>query len=335
MVILLAGLFAVQGSAPEDRTRPGSETRAAGKKQPHGSLLSPQLEEDEDEEEDPWMTLDEDETSEFLLPTGAMRSVLAARLPGAVMVVGGGEITDPVRDRFMELAGGKKARVVVIPTASEDIDPDDPDTSYGFWRRQAVESATLLHTRSPREANDPAFIKPLLTATGVWIGGGDQSRLTEAYLGTAVLKAIRGVLERGGVVAGTSAGASIMSAVMITGGEKKAELGMGFGLLPSLVVDQHFTQRNRLGRLVGAIDREPELIGVGLDESTAAVIKGSEMSVVGEGTVYVCESLPQQSPTDVQQLKTGDRINLLAQMKKIARGRASLKGMMTKATRGR
>jgi len=226
------------------------------------------------------------------------------------MVVGGGKMPDTIRSRFIELAGGNKARLVVIPTASARIDNGEISPTYSYWQSQQVSSVQLLHTRDRAQADDPGFVKPLETATGVWFTGGDQSRLTASYLGTAVLRELRKVLDRGGVIAGTSAGASVMSSVMITGGTTKAEIDSGFGLAPGFVVDQHFTNRNRMGRLLGVLARYPDLLGVGIDEQTAAVIKGHTMSVVGDANVYICMTPTQTAPVNVQRLKSGEQLDL-------------------------
>jgi len=146
---------------------------------------------------------------------------------GSLVIMGGGKMTDGIRDRFLELAGGKKARLVVIPTASAGADQPEVSSSYVFWQGQNVASVNVLHTRDRHRADDPAFVEPLTHATGVWLGGGDQSKLAEAYLNTAVLRELYKLLDRGGVIGGTSAGASIMSSTMITGGSTKASLGTG------------------------------------------------------------------------------------------------------------
>jgi len=259
---------------------------------------------------------------------------LVLKTQGALVIVGGGNLPDAARDRFLELAGGRKARLVVIPTASGDIDSGEVAPSYLFWRSQEVASVELLHTRNPQQANDPAFVKPLESATGVWLGGGDQSRLTAAYQGTAVLRELRKVLERGGVIGGTSAGASVMSSVMITGGTTHAELGSGFGLVPGMVVDQHFANRNRMGRLLGVLPRHPELVGVGLDESTAVVIKGPTLSVLGAANVWVCLPASPALPVSVQRLRSGDQIDLAGLTQTlIARNHPADKATLTSATR--
>ena len=143
---------------------------------------------------------------------------------GSLVIVGGGKVPTAVWDRFVELAGGDNARLVVIPTASEDADagPLHPGPSCPCWSERyatrKVASLVFLHTRRREQANDPAFVRPLTEASGVWISGGDQTRLTNAYHGTAVEREVKRVLARGGVVGGTSAGAAVMSAVMIRSG---------------------------------------------------------------------------------------------------------------------
>src|SRR5262245_63487801 len=127
-----------------------------------------------------------------------------AEAPGALVVCGGGSLPDAVRDHFVELAGGPRARLVIIPTASNKADTAEGAKALLPWKVCKVTSAVLLHTRSRPQANDPSFLKPLTEATGVWIGGGDQRLLTAAYLDTAVLVEIKKVLTRGGVVGGTS-----------------------------------------------------------------------------------------------------------------------------------
>ncbi len=160
---------------------------------------------------------------------------------GALVICGGGGLPESVRREFVRLAGGPKAKIVVIPTASSDADGPAAEVAEFLepWNKMGAASVVLLHTRSRAKADDPAFSRPLEDATGVWFSGGDQSRVTEVYLGTAVERALHAVLGRGGVIGGTSAGAAIMSRVMITGGREKATVGTGFGFLPGTVVDQH------------------------------------------------------------------------------------------------
>ncbi len=214
----------------------------------------------------------------------------AGELPGALVIVGGGGLPDGIRDCFLDLAGGKQARLVVIPTANFKAEQPDELKSWEYWRSQDVASVELLHTRQRKEANEPRFAERLSAATAVWLVGGDQSRLIEAYKGTAVEREFHKLLERGGVIGGTSAGAAVMGPLMIRGGETVAEVGQGLGLLPGVVIDQHFLKRKREKRLLGVVASHPQYLGLGIDEQTALVVKGRTMSVLGNSDVRVCAS---------------------------------------------
>jgi cyanophycinase len=232
-------------------------------------------------------------------------------IAGALVIVGGGGMPDTIRDRFLELAGGKKGRLVVIPTASEQADLNQIYRGFNYWRSQGLASVSMLNTLDPKKANDPAFVKPLKEATAAWLGGGDQTRLANAYRGTAVEKELRRLLARGGVIGGTSAGASVMSSVMITGGNPHARVGEGFGLLPDVVIDQHFQNRKRLKRLLGVLEKHPRCLGLGIDEQTAVVVRGHTFTVVGKANVSVCLPPLQRERDDVQLLKSGEAGDLL------------------------
>ena len=227
---------------------------------------------------------------------------------GALVIVGGGGMPDPIRDRFVTLAGGKgAAKIVVIPTASALADDKAEEAGYLTpWRRYEPASLTFLHTRSRDRANEPGFAKAIDEATAVWFSGGDQSKLTAAYLDTEVDRAIRRLLARGGVVGGTSAGAAVMSALMIEGGDPQAAVGRGFGFETRAVVDQHFLARSRINRLLGVLADHPNLIGLGIDEGTALVIEGDRWSVVGKSYVLACEVGPDGKPTRFASFSDGD-----------------------------
>ena len=209
-------------------------------------------------------------------------------MPGTLLIVGGGKLPDAIRLHFVELAGGKKARIVVIPTASNKADQPALVQTYLSFKSMDVQSVVLLHTRDRKMADDLTFIKPLTEATAVWLTGGDQSRLSLVYHGTAVEMELQKLLGRGGVIGGTSAGAAVMSSLMIVGGTVDAEVGTGFGLLTGVVIDQHFHNRNRLHRLLGVLAKHPECPGVGIDEETALVVKGRTATVEGNGNVWAC-----------------------------------------------
>jgi cyanophycinase len=229
---------------------------------------------------------------------------------GSLVIAGGGLLPAAVRDRFLKLAGGSRARLVIIPPASPSVDgrPLEEHSSCAAWLDLAgrVESLVFLHTRQPEKANEASFVRPLTTATGVWLTGGDQALLIDAYRGTAVQRELHHLLARGGVIGGTSAGAAVMSDPMIRGGNPVAELGRGFGFLPGVIVDQHLSERQRLPRLQGAVDQFPGCLGLGIDEQTAVVVQGRVATVLGERQVHLC--FPGE--IRVQAFRWGERIAL-------------------------
>jgi cyanophycinase len=242
-------------------------------------------------------------------PKGEPRDPPLERAGGSLVIVGGC-LSGAVRERFVELAGGARARLVIIPTASPSMNGQPPEQHHACaaWQdlNGRVESVVFLHTRRRKQADEASFVRPLATATGVWFAGGDQTLLIEAYRGTAVERELHHLLARGGVIGGTSAGAAVMSEVMIRGGNPRADLGIGFGFLRGVIVDQHLSERNRLPRLQGAVDRHPGCLGLGIDERTAVVVQGRVARVLGERQVHVC--FPGQSTVKV--FGSGERIDL-------------------------
>jgi cyanophycinase len=242
-------------------------------------------------------------------PEGELHPPLE-RASGSLVIAGGGLLPGAVRERFVELAGGARARLVIIPTASPSMNGQPPEQheACAAWQdlNGRVESLVFLHTRRRQQADEASFVLPLTTATGVWLAGGDQTLLIEAYRGTAVERELCHLLARGGVIGGTSAGAAVMSEVMIRGGNPVAELGRGFGFLPGVIVDQHLSERDRLPRLQGAVARHRDYLGLGIDEQTAVVVQGRVASVLGRRQVHVC--FPGQDPVKV--FRSGERIDL-------------------------
>lgn len=236
----------------------------------------------------------------------------AVAVPGSLFICGGGKIPEPVMTRFVEVAGGSKAHIAVITTASETADSEEVEPRIANWRLQKIETLSILHTRSREVADDPRFYHCLDQATGVWFIGGNQSRVTEAYLGTKTEARIRNVLERGGAVGGTSAGAAIMTPVMIRGGQTTAEVGTGFGFLSGAIVDQHFVKRRRHDRLMGVLARYPNMIGLGIDEGTAVVVQGRKITVLGDSTVTACLGETTEKPARTQILESGAEADLVA-----------------------
>lgn len=208
---------------------------------------------------------------------------------GSLVICGGGKLPEQIFEEFMELGGSSRARMVVIPTASVVADSPELDSHMDVWRQRRPASFSVLHTRSRETADLPEFSQALLEATAVWFIGGDQNHLTSAYLGTLVEQRLKELLDRGGVIGGTSAGAAIMSPTMISGTRDRQRtqpvLDAGFGFLPGCVVDQHFVKRNREPRLRNALLARPGHVGIGIDEGTALVVSGRSLRIVGESCV--------------------------------------------------
>ena len=244
---------------------------------------------------------------------------------GALMLCGGGALPPEVRDHFVALAGGREAHLVVIPSGHRSIDNPAPGQWESYlepWRSRGAASVRMLHAKTRADAESPGVASVLDGATGVWISGGSQTRLAEIYRGTAVERRMAALLARGGVVGGTSAGAGVMTQVMIAGGRAEADVGEGLDLLPGAVVDQHFLRRNRLGRLLGVVKSRLGLVGLGVDEDTALVVdlRTRRARVEGKSYVVACVADPPALPPDdagvvpvrTEALKAGDEIDLAA-----------------------
>ena len=224
---------------------------------------------------------------------------------GPVMPIGGGEDKDAdggkeVLQRFVDLAGGKKARIVVVPTASKI--PEEMGQQYvEVFLGLGAKSVEILDIREREDANSDASVQLLHGASGIFITGGAQSRLVALMAGTLAMECIRMRNADGVVVAGTSAGASIVASHVMSGGTGLAgksgsaaarkgmvELVAGFGLLQDIIVDQHFSQRGRMGRLLSIYAANPGLLSIGLDEDTAVVIdREGILEVLGSGMVTI------------------------------------------------
>ena len=210
---------------------------------------------------------------------------------GALVIVGGGTVTPEIWKRFIALAGGANAKIVIVPTAQEDTTIDSDKTAQQL-KELGVKNVILLHTRDPKEADTEKFALPLRTATGVWFTGGRQWRIADAYLNTRTQTEFNAVLERGGVIGGTSAGATIQGSFLVRGDTKGNELMegghlVGFGFLKNAAIDQHILRRNRQFDLIPVIEAHPGLLGIGIDESTAIVVQGDHFEVLGDSYVAI------------------------------------------------
>jgi cyanophycinase len=219
---------------------------------------------------------------------------------GHLVIIGGHE--DRKRDkeilsRFVELSGGKDAKIVVISAASSVADEmwEMYDKAFGDL---GVENRVHLNLVSRHQANDEEHIKDILDATGIFMTGGDQKRLLAIIGGTALDAEMHAALKvRGACIGGTSAGASAMSGHMLAQGRAElhpekgsVSLGAGLGFLHKVVIDQHFSERQRLSRLLSVVAQNPYLQGIGIDEDTALVVeRGVGIEVLGEGAVTIVD----------------------------------------------
>jgi cyanophycinase len=236
---------------------------------------------------------------------------VAAGGAGPVMLIGGAE--DKRRDkailsRFVRFAGGQNASIVVISTASS-LGDLATETYKDLFGSLGVGAVTGIRPEEREQADDPEVAATLADATGVFLTGGNQLRLSSAVGGTRLASALFLAHDRGAVVAGTSAGASALASHMMAFGtsgptpkNRMAQLSAGLGLLDRIVIDQHFEQRGRLGRLLSVIAHSPSLLGIGLDEDTAAIVYPDQVvEVIGRGAVTIVDG--SHARTDAYQGK--------------------------------
>ena len=234
---------------------------------------------------------------------------------GKLFIVGGGNLR-ALWPMFIELAGGRDAPIVVIPTAGNNV--QDPAPATRSLRTYGALNVTQLHTNDRATADSEEFAAVLRSARGVWISGGRQWRLANAYLGTRTLREIHALLARGGVVGGSSAGASIQASFLIRGSPAGTKIVMapgheeGFGFLRGTAIDQHANTRGRQDDIRPVLKKYPQLLGIVLDEATALVVAGDECEVVGWGKVRFIAS----PDADAVELSSGARYDLAARRPK-------------------
>jgi cyanophycinase len=215
------------------------------------------------------------------------------------MVIGGAE--DKLRDkailsRFAKFAGAGDGHVVVISTASS-LGDQATEMYRELFLGMGLGAVTGLRPEEREEADDPAAVSALQGATGVYLTGGNQSRLASVVAGTRLGDALFLAHDRGAVLAGTSAGASAMASHMVAFGRsgstpknRMAQLSAGLGILQGLVIDQHFEQRGRIGRLLALVAQSPSLLGIGIDEDTCAIVFSDRtLHVIGKGAVTIVD----------------------------------------------
>ena len=237
---------------------------------------------------------------------------------GSLVIVGGGGAGPDIWKKFIALSGGPDATIVMIPTAlGGTIPPAMRIPEVSALRRNGAKNVVVLHTYDRKDSDDPKFSEVLLKAGGVWFGGGRQWRFVDSYEGTLTEKRIRDVLTRGGAIGGSSAGASIQSEFMPRGhplgNTVMAAEGYerGFGYLPGCAVDQHFFARKRTADMTGLMKEYPQFLGIGIDEGTAIVVKGSIAEVIGRTKVGFYDTRKKPvGDRDYEEVKVGEKYDL-------------------------
>lgn len=249
---------------------------------------------------------------------------------GTLVIVGGGGVAahqKKIIARFIELAGGDEAKIVVVPTAassSEKYNYANPGMLRWIRRDFKVKHSSVVHTHDREVADTDAFIKPLTEATGIWLTGGRQWRLTKAYRGTKAEKAFQAVLDRGGVIGGSSAGATIQGSFLARGDTRGSNIMIGdfqhgFGYLKNVAIDQHIVPRKRQldmieiledpNRLMRPVFDREAMLGLGIDEDTAIVVKGNSFEVIGKPNsvvfVYNPRTWTKDTPANSKYIKLG------------------------------
>jgi cyanophycinase len=215
-----------------------------------------------------------------------------------LVIIGGAEDKDgecQILREFVRRAYGIRARIVIM-TAATELPREVGENYIQVFERLGAENIRIVDTETREDASSSTALEAIAKATGIFFTGGDQARITNILKGTALDAAIHKRYSEGIVVAGTSAGAAVMPDMMIVDGDSGTnarieivEIAPGMGYIPGVVIDQHFSQRGRLGRLISALAQLPAVLGFGIDENTAIVVTGSQFEVIGQGSVTVVD----------------------------------------------
>jgi cyanophycinase len=262
-----------------------------------------------------------------LAPAAAQQAPEYGPAKGTLVIVGGGQTEGTgIVEKFIALAGGPEAHFVIVPTAGGNRTSDGAvrvykqDEVIGRWLKRGLKHVTMLHTHDPKVADTEEFVKPLRQAHGVWFDGGRQWNIVDSYAGTLTYRELHKVLERGGVIAGSSAGATIQGEYLVRGDTSGPSVMMtaepnhqeGFKFLRRSAIDQHINARNRWDDLIPVIQKYPTLLGIGISEGTAIVVTGDTFEVMGKWMVAVHDNTrlyqPWEKPYYV--LAPGDVYNM-------------------------
>jgi cyanophycinase len=221
---------------------------------------------------------------------------------GKLIIIGGGEIPDTIFTLFAQACGGKDQPVIVIPTATEDEAWIKAGGHLKKFSDRGFTNLFTIHTREKAKADDAAYLLAMRSAKGVFFGGGDQDLLSKAYEGTVLHRAMFDLLERGGVIMGTSAGATIMGSVLIGGDhratpQKPQSFPKGLSFMDRTAIDQHVLARNRQFDLLPVLERDTTLFGMAIDESTAAIVEKGVIRAVGKSYVLIYDRWHWQQQT--------------------------------------
>jgi cyanophycinase len=233
---------------------------------------------------------------------------------GTLVISGGGETTSHIMDRFIELAGGPDAPILVVPTSGNEDEYDDSCTCLERFRRAGATNVRVLHTRDRDVANSESFVEPLRQARAVWFQGGSHWRHADAYLDTKTHEELFALLDRGGVIGGGSAGAHIQSDYMNVSRSPETEFSertlpreqwrRGLRLVRNVIIDVHILARNRQFDMIGVIDAHPDMLGIAMDENTAIVVQGDTFEVIGTSYVLIYDRQRQIAPEGPETLRT-------------------------------
>jgi len=225
---------------------------------------------------------------------------------GTLLIVGGGGKDPGIMKKFLELSGNNKAVIAVVPTANEGENFNNETRPAPALRKAGAAKVFILHTRDKKVADSEEFTAALKQATGVWLDGGRQWRYADSYLNTKTQKALFDLLDRGGVIGGSSAGASIMSSYMVRGAREGNTIMMapgyetGLGFIKDCAIDQHLIKRKREDDLIAVVQKHRHLLGIGIDEDTAVIIQGNNLEVMGSSKVAIYD--PERKPAEGEKL---------------------------------
>ena len=263
-------------------------------------------------------------------PITAQQATEYGPATGTLVIVGGGSVAGTgIMERFIELGGGaEEGRFVVVPTAGGNYDQEgdlrvfDEDQVLASWRERGVMNLSMLHTHDAKLADTEVFSADLAQATAVWFNGGRQWNIVDSYAGTRTYDLFHAVLERGGVIGGSSAGATIQGEYLVRGATEGSQIVMtdeenhqlGFEFLRKSAIDQHINARMRWDDIIPVIEQQPHLLGIGLSEGTAIIVTGDTFEVMGKWKVAVHDNTrtyqPWQKPYFV--LAPGDAYDMKA-----------------------